>query len=191
MFLLIIFLALVATGLLFMYVIGKKVVIQKTDEFTKYDAGKTFLYIGIAFGVISLFINFSNYSKQISSFEKARNVKKQIDILQTRYDDLYKSFTMHLSEEYPALEKEIFKELSLGSATPSLYILATKYPELKSSVTLMKLVDETKLIADDMYNKKLEAQGIYEKIRFRSNNPWILMKKTIPEDIYKEVYLVK
>lgn len=189
MFLLIIFLALITIGLLFMHVFGKRTVIQKTDEFTKYDAGYTTLWIGIVFGVISLFINFSNYSRQVSSFESARNIKEQTKILQTRYDSLYKSFSLHLSEEYPALEKEIFGKLALGSATPNLQILLTKYPELKSSITLCKLVDETKLIADDMYQKKLDAQDLYEKIRYRSNNPWILMKKRIPDDIYNNVYI--
>ena len=39
-----------------------------------------------------------------------------------------------------------------------------------------------------MYNKKLNAQELYETIRYRAINPWILMKKNIPVDIYNDVY---
>lgn len=197
MFLLFISLVLVVVASLYMFVIGKKNVLSKTDEFTKYDAGKTLMIIAIVFSSIVILVNFSNYSSQVSSFENARNIQRKIDILRTRYNELYATFAQHLAKEYPNLEKEILSKISPAAAGSlplkgeSLNVILLRYPDLKSSVTLCKLVDETKKIADDMYAKQIDAQEIYEKIRYRAENPWIILKKDIPADIYDDVYYKK
>ena len=187
MFLLIIFTALILPGLLLIILNKKPLTATKSDEYTPRDTGKVIFAIGIVFGIVSLIINFTSYSKQIKTYEAARSVNQKTEILQERYDALYTTFSKHLAEEYPAIEKEVFANTSLASA-PNLNIVLTNYPVLQSSRTLMKLVDETKLIADDMYAQQLVAQEIYKEVRYRNENPWILLKKKIPEDLDKSIY---
>lgn len=187
MFLLLIFLSVISIGLIMRFVFGKKTVIQKTDELTIRDYGRFMLLIGIVFGSISLIINFNNYSNQLKIFEDVRGIKKKINILNHRYNYLYATFNEHLSNEYPSIEKEIFNKIS-PSSSPNLNIIFANYPQLKSSFTLCKLVDETKIIADDMYNQELKAQELYIKIRYNKENPWIIIKAKIPDDIIRDIY---
>jgi hypothetical protein len=189
MFLLSIFLGLIAIGLLFIYKIGKRGVVeklQKTDYFSKYDIGWVFIWIGVVFFCVSTIINYANYSTQLGAYEDARTFKQEIRILEVRKDTLTKEFTKHLATEYPAIEKEIFGKLKPGENFNMNIVL--NYPEIKSSKTLIKLVDEIKEISDNMYNKQLEAQKLYKEIRYRKVNPWILLKPRVPEDIHDAVY---
>jgi hypothetical protein len=146
--------------------------------------------IDAVFLLVTFIVNLSNYSDQISSFEKLRKVNERIDILNTRYSELSTTFTLHLSKEYPGIEKEIFSKLSPSSSN-ALKIYLANYPEIKSSSTLSKLVDDLKLIADDMYGEKLSRQSVCQEIRFRYVNPWIMFKKEIPEDIKPVVYSIQ
>lgn len=187
MFQLLIIITLFITGIV---LIQKYKHLKMISTWSNYHLGKTLLYIATVFTMISVFVNFANYGKQIESFEKAREIHQRIDILQERYWELYAVFNKHLAQEYPEIEKEIFSQISPEKA-PNLKFILINYPQIKSSSTLMKLVDETKMIANSMYDERINAQALYTEIRYRKESPWIYLKKSIPEDIVKEIYSLK
>lgn len=106
------------------------------------------------------------------NLEDLQKVKKYEQILTEKADVLTIQFTNYLAEIYPNLEKGIFDKISPQNI--SIYLV--KYPELKSSETIRKLVDEISKLQDAVYEQKLKEAEIQRDINYYHKNPWILFR---------------
>lgn len=137
------------------------------DGFAQVMAG--FFIINI---VVFILISLITYSTNAYKIEDLQKVKTYETILAEKADVLTGQFTNYLVEIYPNLEKSIFEKISPQNV--SIYLV--KYPELRSSETIRKLVDEISKLQDAVYQQKLDAAAIQRDINFYNKNPWVLIK---------------
>jgi hypothetical protein len=152
--------------------------------------------LGIIFGIISgiFFIiglseNLGTYTKQIERFETIRMYQCNISLYESRCKALTEEFRINLGNKYPELEKQIFKDITTQPNKNQLLALFNIYPQIKSSTTLIILSRKVQEFTDIIYKEKIKSQTMAQKIRFKNESPWQIIKPTIPEDIRPLVYL--
>jgi len=84
--------------------------------------------------IITQSVHLYNHEFQINCVWESR---MDMEIQRRKCDELLNEFKLYLAEMYPAIEKEIIKSMTPEKVTA--YMI--KYPELKSSETICKLVD--------------------------------------------------
>ena len=109
-------------------------------------------------------------SKNAFNKEDLKKVQKCEQIYTEKANLLTMKFSNYLAEIYPNLEKSIFEKISPENV--SVYFV--KYPELKSSHTIEKLVDEISELQDSVYAQKIMSAEIQRDIDYYYNNPWLL-----------------
>jgi len=133
-----------------------------------------------------LFASFVNnlvcYTEQLSRLEDIRAQLKNLDIYKNRQDTLIAEFKIYLADKYPEFEKDIFKLITDAKSDVNVIF---KYPEIKSSKTLLKLVNEINELATKVYDKKVNLEYDYAKVRFYNANKWFFLKSSTPQDIAK------
>jgi len=125
------------------------------------------------------------YSAQLRRFEEVRNYLKSINIFREKQKELLVDFKQYLGKEYPELEKGIFDKINDSKSDVHVVL---KYPELKSSKTLMKLANKINKLADNVYSLKAMMEDMWEEVRYYKNGKWEIIKPNIPKDIYDVVY---
>lgn len=109
-----------------------------------------------------------SYSNQLSRFEAVKENLAVTKILQARADNLTAQFTEYLAKQYPQYEKDIF-----GAIAPqNVEVYLAKYPEIKSSETLLALVGQIRQLNDSVYDQQIRLEGTLRSIRFAPQNPW-------------------
>jgi hypothetical protein len=88
---------------------------------------------------------------------------------------------------FPKFEERILKSLSPGN-NKDLIALFQKYPELKSSKHLAKLVDDVSRLVRDIYAEKESLEYIKKKIRTYYANPWFVVKLKISDKLKSFIY---
>jgi hypothetical protein len=143
--------------------------------------------IGIVLLCVSgvwLFASFVNnlvsFTEQLERFEQVRAQLKNLIIYKDQQDTLIAEFKIYLADKYPDIEKEIFRLIT--DAKSDIHMIL-KYPEIISSKTLIKLVDEINQLAKKVYNNKASLEYDYAKVRFYNKNMWFYLKPTVPDDI--------
>ena len=131
-------------------------------------ASKFFLVIFLLGSFASIFATADYYIDQRRDFEEFKKVENVEIIYKKKAEVLTESFTAHLSGAYPDFEKGIFEEIKPNNV--SVYLV--KYPELKSSQTLMLLVEKINKLQDDIYDQQINKEKILKRIRFRTKNIW-------------------
>ena len=111
--------------------------------------------------------SYSSHLKQYETLEQLRNQEK---IYENRANILVSEFSNYLAVVYPNHEKEIFEKISPN--TIDIYLV--KYPELRSSDTIVELVKQIRSLSDDIYRQQLRREEILRDMRYRQINPWIL-----------------
>jgi len=133
-----------------------------------------------------LFVSFLNnlvcYTSQIEKFEDIRGSLKKLDITKEKQTHLMSEFKLYLADKYPELEKEIFHLITESKS--DIHVILN-YPELKSSETLLSLVDQINKLANEVYSYKYSLESEYSKVRFYNLNMWFYLKPQIPEYILK------
>ena len=163
---------------------------QKLDK--DGDVPKVFgwiaIILAILFFVIGLIDNTVCYSSQLKRFESIKMVQNNIGLLEDKNAELIGVFTKHLAIEFPELEREIFKDLSPGSADENLNALLGQYPDPQSSETLSDLTDKIYLLTERLYEEKLLLEEKANIIRVREVSPWILTLPDIPNYLQNVIY---
>ncbi len=129
-----------------------------------------FLVFSIIGAIVNLVANAAMYLGQVENIEKIPEAEARQAIFVEKANALTGEFKMWLGKEYPDVEKEIFK--SLTPATISIF--AAKFPEIKSSETIMNLVSRISDLQSSIYREKLDIEGSKRRIRITKRNPFIL-----------------
>jgi hypothetical protein len=134
--------------------------------------------------IISQIAGFVKYSEQAYRFEKLRAQIKKLENHKSMTKGLIKEFRTYLGEKFPDLEMEFFKNFQ-NDTTDTRFILA--YPELKSSKTMIRLVDKINELTDSTNDRLSYIEDSCYKIRYYDSSKWELFKPAIPSDL--EQYL--
>lgn len=135
--------------------------------------GVAFLgWLLFSIGVVYLFVmplkTLGSYTEQIRDQEDFRQSVACEKILTNKAEALSKQFAYYLAEVYPNHEKEIFTEISPSNI--ELYL--ARYPEIKSSATILKLVEEIGDLREDVYDQQIRREKILRDMRYRKLSPW-------------------
>ena len=147
--------------------------------------------IGIVILCISgvwFFVSFVNnlvkHTDMVKKFEEIRANLKKLEIYKEKQRVLISEFTIYLADKYPDFEKEIFKLITDSKSDINVFL---KYPELKSSETIMELVKQINNQSAATYNYKVELENEYAAIRFYNMNKWFYIKVQTPSDILEHL----
>jgi len=132
------------------------------------DAYETFFVIFLLASLVSIFGTGGTYVIQRKDFEEATKTIKVQEIYKIKATELTKTFSGYLAKKYPDFEKDIFDKIKPGDIP----IYMVQYPELKSSETIMLLVEKINQLQNDMYDQQVEREQVLKRIRFRTRNIW-------------------
>lgn len=138
--------------------------------------------VAIFFFVIGLGKGMLAHTWQIDDSEDVVKIERFETIYKKRAELLTRKFAYYLAEIYPNLEKNIFEKIS--SKDVDIYLV--KYPNLRSSETITKLVEQILSLEDDYYNQKLKKAEILKDLRYRLRSPWNYQWMMPNVDIPKE-----
>lgn len=124
----------------------------------------------------SFFVSALAWSEQISDEENVIKYRQIEQIYQSKAEALTAEFAQYLASEYPEYEKNIFDKISPG--TVGMYFV--KYPELRSSETIVVLVEHINELQSDVYAQQVSVAKVEKDIRYRQRNPWLL-QSMIPD----------
>lgn len=160
---------MILLGILGAIVIGMLVAPYKSDMFF------VFLLFSVITSIINLVSNACMYFEQVVRIEGIEESKAREIIYKEKAVMLTDEFKIWLGEKYPDIERNIFKTLIPTNVS----IVATSFPEIKSSEVIMDLVSRINELQSKIYSEKLMIEKYRKGIRIAKRNPWII-KKMIP-----------
>lgn len=141
----------------------------------KSDMFFVFLLFSVLASIIALAANACIYFEQVTRIESIEESKAREDIYKEKAEVLTGEFKVWLGEKYPDIEKGIFKNLM----PVNISMVATVFPEIKSSETIMNLVSRINEMQNKIYSEKLTIEKYKKGIRITKRNPWII-RRMIP-----------
>lgn len=153
---------IVVTFITIIGVIGLLIPIQEINYI-----GVTILCISFVWLFASGINNLVCYTQQIERFENLRALLKNLELSKLREIDLTTKFKMYLATTYPDLEKEIFKDITDPKSEINIIM---SYPEIKSSETLLELVNRIDNLSTIVFAQEKNIQSECAKVRFFNNN---------------------
>lgn len=137
-------------------------------------------------GFIAMFaMTINNLVKGVEIMEKMEELKTQqnkIKLGEKKKDELMSYMEEQVLNVFPKFEERVIQSVAPGS-NKDLLALFQKYPELKSSKHLAKLVDDVTQLVDGIYSDKRSMEYTKEKIRLYLVNPWFPMKVKVSEEV--------
>ena len=115
------------------------------------------------FFVIGTITQGCNWYCQANDIEEIEQQKQDQKIYKTRNDELLGEFKLYLAEMYPEIEKGIFSTITPTNVTAFMI----KYPEMKSSETITKLVNLINNLKSQYYQCDLTTNNLQKRIRVR------------------------
>lgn len=109
-----------------------------------------------------------NWYCHLLDVETLPQYDKQISIYEDQRDVLTQEFKGYLAESYPQYEKSIFESIK----PDNLNICFIKYPELRSSDTIMLLANKIYELNKLIYDVNISREDTLKMIRVRQRN-WI------------------
>lgn len=147
---------------------------ERSDSF--FTAIVLFVVAMVLFTFGSLLPTGVAYMNQLNARASLTKYDKLEVIYTKRANDLTARFTAILGVQYPAFEKAIFEKIGpakkISAAQVDAYMVA--YPELKTSSTLVALVEEIRAQRDLIYQQQTDRIETQMKIHVRTQNPWLL-----------------
>lgn len=122
--------------------------------------GFCFTFFGSLIPTLVAYTNNVNDTQDI--FKYQRNEQTYIK----RAENLTGQFKSYLAVQYPNYEKSIFKAISPGNVAAYL----VKYPELRSSETIVALVNQIRDLNDAVYQQELSISQKLANIGSRQHN---------------------
>lgn len=155
----------------------------------KFGWSKDAKEMNAAFGAIFLIVVFiimiiltTTTLYGISSQIKDQTIlQKTIDlekVYQERADNLTKQFALYLVDIYPQHERAVFDKI----APDGIDIYLVKYPDLKTSETIISLVIQIRELQDARYKQQADRAEILQQMRYRRQSPWIFHSFVPPID---------
>ena len=123
--------------------------------------------IGIFFAVMLVINTGINYGDQIESFEMLEEQQNVIGLYESKSQHISNQFVKYLTA-YPEFEAGIYDKIS----PENIDIYMVKYPELKSSETVIALVDNIHVLQTEVYDAKIKIEKIKRDIRYRQVSAW-------------------
>jgi hypothetical protein len=106
------------------------------------------------------------YYDQVSDQEQLQLLDENQKIYQLRANDLIDQFKQYLAVDYPELERTIFDKI--GPKELDAYLV--QYPQLRSSETITKLVNEIREAADSVYQLQYASAAVKKELRARARS---------------------
>jgi len=160
----------------FMFLFGS-ILTGALGALSVYNDSENFLILCAVAGLVTasiaicaLISYMSNNEYQIDDCESIKACREKRKIYKKRADDLIAEFKLYLAEIYPKFEKEIFEKISPDKV--DVYMM--KFPELKTSATLIELVNRINSLKNDVYKQDIEITTYRKRIRVRLRSPWLL-----------------
>ena len=133
-----------------------------------------FCIVFIALITLIMVSAWGDYTDQIEDIERIMERVKRKDIYTKQRDELAEVFKQHLAQQYPDYEKDIFSKLLPENITA----VATIFPEIKSSETIMDYCNKINSLTSGVYKEDIAIAGHERKIRVRKRDLtgwWFLM----------------
>lgn len=166
------------SGLLFL--IASISFVMNSQHKFRSEAWVITIQTSITIGVISLWLGsivtgicWYLQIRDLENIEKFTNCEL---IYKDKATELTAEFSKYLAQAYPEHEKAIFDSISPNDVE----IYLVKYPELRSSDTILALTAEINQLQSDTYDQRLKKEEAKADIRIRLRNPW-LMNFVIPD----------
>jgi hypothetical protein len=105
------------------------------------------------------------HALQIGELETCEMTIKNIEIYKKQKETISSEIKQELYK-YPSFEREIFENISPEQL--SLYMV--KYPELKSSETMLALTNQLISLQKTIYNNEIKKNLIIKGIKYRNKN---------------------
>jgi len=141
--------------------------IVDTDHIVFGIVGLSALFTVVFFAVFVVG-HFCRYYDHVYNQESLIQLTESMKISQTRANDMVEQFKVHLAQQYPDLERDIFTKI----APDNVSVYLANYPQLKSSETLTKLVDEIKEMWNGYYAAQIDITKVKMEIRVRQRSLW-------------------
>ena len=119
--------------------------------------------------ILFLAVNAAGYYSHVDDLESITRNKAVVTIYKDKSDTLTKQFVKYLMN-YSDFEKDIYTQISPKDVD----IYMVKYPELKSSTTVIALVDNIYKLQDDVYNTEIEIETHKKQLRARKRDPFLM-----------------
>jgi len=132
-------------------------------------ACKFFGWVSITLIFVGFIVSGISWAIQTNDFEDMKKFQELERVYQSKAEILMNDFAGYLSEQYPEHERGIYDSISPDEV--NVYLIV--YPRLKSSDTLMVLVEQINQLQTDVYQQRIETEQLRKKIRFCSRNPWL------------------
>jgi len=129
--------------------------------------------------LILCIVNGAFHEDQIANFEEIRAGDKLKIVFKNKAEHLSQELSILLYEAYPEYEKDILKAIAKNK------LLLFKYPEIKSSETIMLLANKVEGYWNDYYGELSQIQNKMANCRYRKQSimPLQWMVPEIPEDV--------
>ena len=122
------------------------------------------------------------YYHQVYDIERINKQYEFKKIQTKKSDELISEFKLYLAEIYPDIEKNIFDSIKPDNVT----VYMMKYPEIKSSETITKLVSLINSIKGACYSYDFEISRIQQKIRVREKTIGMICLPILPKYVHQE-----
>ena len=136
------------------------------------DAFIGFVVFASMCSIITLAVNAAIYCEQVNNIENIEEAIAKEVIYKEKATVLTAEFKLWLGEKYPEIEKSIFSDLIPSSVS----VFAVSFPEIKSSGTIMLLVNKINALQISIYAQKLNVERFKRNIRVNKRNPWVIRK---------------
>lgn len=144
-------------------------ILKAREKRSDYDGcGAILLFFSLVLVATGFLVSGVEWANQISDFEDIKKFQKVEAIYQAKAEMLTTEFAKHLAETYPEHEKDIYDKISPDKV--NMYF--ARYPELRTSETLVALVEHINKLQSDVYNQQINVEQLLKNTRFRRRNPW-------------------
>jgi hypothetical protein len=125
------------------------------------------IIIGVIFILLLILHTMFGYTHQIGAFEKLKEQQNIVGLYESKAKSLTMQFAKYLLP-YQDYEKSIYDKIS----PDNIDIYMAKYPELRTSDTIIALVDNIHGLQTEVYDAKITIERIKRKMRYRKVDPW-------------------
>jgi hypothetical protein len=141
-----------------------------------FPASVFFLFVAVVILVIAPFKTMFSYTFQIYDQQELIKIEECRVVYQQRADVLVKEFAGYLSVMYPEHERDIFNTISPKDVD----VYFAKYPDLRSSETIVALVREISALRNAVYTQDILRAETLKNMRVRKVTPWNV-RRFIPD----------
>jgi len=127
--------------------------------------------------IVSFIVSAFYYFHQAESLEKITEYKDKKEIEKKEAEALTAELKLHLTQNYPDFEKEIFEKIKPQNVS----IHITKYPELQSSKTILEYVKSIRIFQKHIFDCDRMIAELNRQIRIRKRTCKLFCIPVLPK----------